>query len=113
MENDKDWGERLNQKKNNTITEDLKMVIENIKNNQGKINGYIRITDFFNTDKQVKTYFDEIKEQCRKDNYFGEATMIIMTIEKLLEKIDDLEDDKNYYEKENTKLTTKIDNLEE
>lgn len=56
-------------------------------------NGWKKISEFFETNKSIKKYHEEIVEECRRDNYFGVATMMIMTIEKLLNEIEQLKDE--------------------
>lgn len=65
-----------------------------------KANSWDRIEKFFKENKDIAPYYTETVEECRRDNYFGCATMMVITMEKLLEKISDLEDDIEYLEKE-------------
>lgn len=69
---------------------------------ESKSNSFEQLENFFNSNKQIQQYFDEIKNECIKNNYYGKATMMILTIEQLLEKIEDLEDEINFLEKEKT-----------
>ena len=55
-------------------------------------NSWSSLVDFFETNEIIKPYYQEVIEECRKDNYFGMSTVMIMTIEKLLEKVTDLEE---------------------
>lgn len=74
-----------------------KTVLQKIKDEMDSLrsgyNGWNRLVEFFESNKQIQPYYEEIVEECRRDNYFGMATMMVMTIEKLLEEIEDLKDE--------------------
>lgn len=77
--------------------------MENTKENSiivANSNSYKQIKHFFDSNKQIQKYYTEIKEQCIKDNCYGVATMMVVTIEKLLETIEDLEDEIKFLEKQ-------------
>ena len=75
---------------NKTVLDDIKKEMDSLRSGY---NSWNRLVGFFKTNKQIQPYYEEIHEQCRRDNYFGMATMMIMTIEKLLEEIDGLKDE--------------------
>ena len=56
------------------------------------------IERFFKNNKDVQKYYQEAVEECRRDNCFGVATMMVIAMEKMLERIEDLEDDIKWYE---------------
>lgn len=70
-----------------TVLQEIKDEMDSLRSSA---NGWKRLVEFFETNEQLKPYYEEIKEECRRDNYFGIATMMVMTIEKLLEEIEDL-----------------------
>lgn len=59
-------------------------------------NNWRKIEDFFNTNEDIQIYYERVKE---KYTYNNDATHMIITIEKLLERIQDLEDDLEYLER--------------
>lgn len=56
------------------------------------------IEQFFDNNKDIQKYYQEAREECRRDNCFGVATMMVIAMEKMLERIEDLEDDVRWYE---------------
>lgn len=65
---------------------------------QSNSNSFKQIEHFFNSNKQIQKYYTDIKEQCIKDNCYGVSTMMVVTIEKLLDTIEDLEDEIKFLE---------------
>lgn len=82
--------------------DELKKEIDKLR---GKANSWDRIEKFFKENKDIAPYYNEAVEECRRDNCFGCATMMIIAMEKVLEKVSDLEDDVEYLEKELKKKT--------
>ncbi|MFR2889116.1 MAG: hypothetical protein ACLTDM_13085 [Clostridium butyricum] len=61
-------------------------------------NNWRKIEDFFNTNEDIQIYYERVKEKYTYNNC-DDATHMIITIEKLLERIQDLEDDLEYLER--------------
>jgi hypothetical protein len=76
-----------------TVLQEIKDEMNSLKSGH---NSWKQLVKFFESNEQIKPYYEEIVEECRRDNYFGMATMMIMTIEKLLEEIDDLKDEYDF-----------------
>lgn len=57
-----------------------------------KANSWDRIEEFFDKDKRIKPYYEEAVEECRRDNCYGVATMMIVALEKMLDRLEDLEE---------------------
>lgn len=74
-----------------------KTVLQEIKEEMSSLrsgyNGWKRIVDFFETNKQIKPYYEETIEECRRNQCFGMATIMVLTMEKLLDEIEDLKDE--------------------
>lgn len=57
-----------------------------------KANGFDRLEEFFDNDKRINTYYKEAVEECRRDNCYGVATMMIVALEKMLDRLEDLDE---------------------
>ena len=78
--------------------DEKKELEDKIRSLTSKSNSWERMVEFFESNKSIKEYYDDVSEECRRNQSFGYATIMILTIEKLLEKIDDLKDDVKYLE---------------
>jgi hypothetical protein len=65
-----------------------KVLNDTINSLVGKANGYDRIKNFFDTNQDIKKVYNEVKVECVRNGCYSEATTFIVTIEKLLERID-------------------------
>jgi len=63
-----------------------------------KANAWDNVSDFFNGNDKIKPYYLEIVDKLLSDNCQSSYIMIVQTIEKLLDIIETLQDDINYYE---------------
>jgi len=59
---------------------------------EGRSNAYNQIEKWFNENPEIKKYYEETQKECFNEQCFGTATIIIITIEKLLNKIKNYED---------------------
>ena len=55
--------------------------------NELKASSFDRLTEFFKENSIIKPYFDVITEECKKNKCYSLATRMILTIEKLLDEI--------------------------
>lgn len=87
----------------------MEKTIKEISKLESNSNSFKQVENFFNTNKNIKKYYEETKDECIKDNCYGVATMMVLTIEKLLERIEDLEDNVVLLEDEVAFLQEQID----
>lgn len=78
---------------NKTVLDDIKEGMDSLRSGY---NGWNRLVKFFETNKQIQPYYEEIIEECRRDQCFSHPTIMILTIEKLLEEIEDLRDEYDF-----------------
>lgn len=76
-----------------TVLDDIKKEMDSLRSGY---NGWNRLVEFFETNKQIQPYYEEIIEECRRDQCFSYPTIMILTIEKLLEEIEDLKDEYDF-----------------
>ena len=76
-----------------TVLDDIKKEMNSLRSGY---NGWNRLVEFFKTNKQVQHYYEEIAEECRRDLCFSQPTIMILTIEKLLEEIEDLQEEYDF-----------------
>lgn len=82
---------------------------EEISKLESKANSFKQIEHFFNTNKSIQKYYKETIDECIRDNCYGVSTMMVLTIEKLLERIEDLEDNNDLLENEIVFLQEQIE----
>ena len=59
----------------------------------GKSNGWDQLYTFFHEDKRIKPTFEEVVEECHRDNCQSAVTMMILTIERLLDENENLKEE--------------------
>lgn len=57
-----------------------------------KANSFDRLEEFFEKDKRINPYYKQAVEECIRDNCYGVATMMIVALEKMLDRLEDLDD---------------------
>ena len=76
------------------------MLNDELSSLRSRANSYDSVKNFFNTNARVEPYWNEVREQCIRDNCQSVPTMMILTIEKLLDEIDNLEEENVSLEKQ-------------
>lgn len=57
-----------------------------------KANSFDRLEEFFEKDKRINPYYKQAVEECIRDNCYGVATMMIVALEEMLDRLEDLDD---------------------
>lgn len=56
------------------------------KETEGKINAWTMMEKFFETDPRIQPIYQEVKQQCLRDQIYGVSTVYIATIQELLDR---------------------------
>lgn len=65
---------------------------EYINNLKCKANSWDRMARFFENSEEIQEYYQDAIKECRECNCHSEVIMMIVAIEKALEKIEELKD---------------------
>lgn len=68
-----------------------------LANNPSSVNAWISIEKFFDTNEEIKQYYDEVSRELTNDGCYSKVIIMTTTIEKLLEKVMEYDDYRSVY----------------